>query len=114
MAGALIALAGTSIAAAGLARLRRLGTTPDPIDIESATKLATDGIYRWTRNPMYLGMILVLVGWALALGAALAWVGPPAFALYIQRFQIVPEEAAMARKFGEDFERYRKTTRRWL
>jgi protein-S-isoprenylcysteine O-methyltransferase Ste14 len=72
------------------------------------------GPFRFTRNPMYLGLTSLLFAWATYLGSPLAVLGPVAFVLYITRFQIMPEEQAMAAKFGADYEAYRKTVRRWI
>jgi protein-S-isoprenylcysteine O-methyltransferase Ste14 len=63
---------------------------------------------------MYLGMLFVLLGWAVYLSALWPWAGPGLFALYITRFQILPEERALAALFGNDFAEYRKRVRRWL
>ena len=63
---------------------------------------------------MYLGLTLLLTGWAIYLGAWLALVGPVVFVAYMTRFQIVPEERAMSAKFGEAYEAYRRGVRRWV
>jgi protein-S-isoprenylcysteine O-methyltransferase Ste14 len=80
----------------------------------AASSLVTGGIYRWTRNPMYLGMALALAGWGLYLGnfGALALVG--LFVMYIDRYQIDPEERALTARFGDAFAAYRRRVRRWL
>ena len=67
-----------------------------------------------TVNPMYLGLLLVLAGWAIYLSNAVTFVGPLLFLLYINRFQIVPEERALAARFGLAFDDYRRRTRRWI
>jgi protein-S-isoprenylcysteine O-methyltransferase Ste14 len=72
------------------------------------------GAYRFTRNPMYLGLLLVLFGWAAALSSALTLAGPVIFAEYISRFQIKPEERALAALFGSQYEQYKRRVRRWL
>ena len=78
------------------------------------TSLVAGGVYRFTRNPMYLGLLLVLAGWAVFLSNALAFALLPAFIAYIGRFQIAPEERALAAKFGTEYEAYRTEVRRWL
>ena len=90
------------------------GTTINPVAINTASSLVTTGIYRVSRNPMYVSLTALLV--ALSLGLSNLWllVGPLFFALYITRFQIVPEERVMSTKFGSEFEAYRKQVRRWL
>jgi protein-S-isoprenylcysteine O-methyltransferase Ste14 len=108
------ALAGLAVAVAGVVSFRRARTTVNPMRPETASHLVMSGIYRRTRNPMYLGMLLVLVGWALFLANALAFVFPIAFVLLMNRLQIVPEEAALAARFGAEFADYRAEVRRWL
>ena len=81
---------------------------------ESASSLVVSGIYRFTRNPMYLGMLLVLSGWAIFLSNALSFLFLPAYVVYMNRFQIGPEERALAAKFPQPFADYRSEVRRWL
>ena len=92
----------------------RAKTTVNPLKPDAASALVVRGIYRWTRNPMYLAMLLVLVAWAciVANWAALAIL--PLFMIYLNRFQIVPEERALHARFGAQFENYRRKVRRWL
>ena len=71
-------------------------------------------VYRYTRNPMYVGLLLLLVGWAAFLCAPWALAGPLAFHAYIERFQIVPEERALLSMFGESYGGYKARVRRWL
>lgn len=112
--GACVLVAGLAIVAAGAVRFRRVGTTIDPTQPERASSLVVSGVYRITRNPMYLGFALMLVAWALVLGAAIAWPGPLLFAVYIQRFQILPEERALRAAFGDAFDEYARRVRRWI
>lgn len=109
-----IAVAGVGTAFTGVLAFRNARTTINPLKPEDATSVVTSGVYRFTRNPMYLGLNLVLLAWALFLSAPWAFVGPPAFVLYITRFQIVPEERALARLFGPAFADYRAKVRRWI
>jgi protein-S-isoprenylcysteine O-methyltransferase Ste14 len=81
---------------------------------EAATRLVTGGVYGWTRNPMYLGWLPILAGWAAYLQHPLSLLVVPLFMLYLTRFQIVPEERALSAKFGEQFDAYRQRVRRWL
>lgn len=92
----------------------RAGTTFNPLRPASATSLVTSGIYRHTRNPMYLGDSVILLGWALYLGNAAAFVAVPAFMLYITRFQIQPEERYLSARFPEAYASFCKRTPRWL
>lgn len=108
------AVAGAATALAGVAALRRASTTLDPTRPESAGALVTDGIYRATRNPVYLGFLLALIGWGVWLGHPGSLLLVPLFPLYLNRFQIEPEERALGARFDEAFERYARETRRWL
>ena len=112
--GATAALLGLAISLSGVAAFKHARTTVDPRRPTEATTLVTSGIYRYSRNPMYLGVLLVLIGWALYLGnlvSALLIVG---FALYINRYQILPEERLLQEKFGADFLAYKDKVRRWI
>ena len=109
-----IALAGAATALAGDLEFRRAKTTINPLKPQNATALVTLGVYRFTRNPMYLGLTLVIVGWAAFLCSAWALAGPVVFVLYISRFQIEPEEKILAAKFGAAYAEYVCRVRRWL
>lgn len=109
-----LAVLGGAISAAGIVSFRRARTTVNPTRPEAASALVATGIYRFTRNPMYLGLFLVLASWAVYLSNAVAFAGPLLFVLYINRFQIAPEERALAAKFGAAFDDYRRRTRRWI
>lgn len=111
---AVIAVAGGAFALAGDLEFKRARTTINPFKPENSTTLVTSGIYRVTRNPMYVGLTLVLVGWAAFLCSAWALPGPVVFVLYITRFQVVPEERALAVKFGAAYAQYTAHVRRWL
>lgn len=111
-----IALAGPGLvlALAGVLAFRRARTTIHPQRPEEASALVCSGVYRFTRNPMYLGLLLVLAGWGALLGSLPALLLLAAFVAWIDRFQIVPEERALQRKFGAAFEAYRRQVRRWV
>ena len=109
-----IAALGVGIALAGVVEFRRAQTTVNPLKPETSSRLVTSGIYRHTRNPMYLGMAVVLLAWAAWLGSAWSLPGIAMFAAYLTRFQILPEEAALQRIFGKEFAEYRERVRRWL
>jgi protein-S-isoprenylcysteine O-methyltransferase Ste14 len=109
-----LALVGGGIAVAGVIAIRRAQTTVNPRKPETATALVCSGIYTITRNPMYLGLLAFLIAWAVYLSSAWALLGPLAFIFYITRFQIVPEERALASLFGADYAAYRARVRRWL
>ena len=84
------------------------------VAIQRGHTLVTTGIYRFTRNPMYVGLFFVLLAWAVFLSSAWALVGPVAFMQYINRFQIVPEERVLATMFGATYAEYKARVRRWL
>jgi protein-S-isoprenylcysteine O-methyltransferase Ste14 len=89
-------------------------TTINPFDPSRASVLVTGGIYRLTRNPMYLSLLLLLVAYAMRLESWVQWVGPALFAAYVTRFQIIPEERILTMKFGAAFLAYMRRTRRWI
>ena len=105
---------GLGIALAGVASFRRARTTVSPLKPETASTLVTSGVYRLTRNPMYLGVLVIVVGWAVFLANAVAFLLAPVFVLYMNRFQIGPEEKALAARFGSEFSAYQRRVRRWL
>ena len=107
-------LIGIGISLSGIVAFRRAKTTASPLRLSAASSLVTGGVYRFTRNPMYLGLLLVLLGWALFLRNGAAFVLLPCFMLYLNRFQIAPEERALASRFGEAFDAYKNRTRRWI
>jgi protein-S-isoprenylcysteine O-methyltransferase Ste14 len=109
-----LALTGVAFDLAGLLAFRRARTTINPMRPQAASSLVESGVYRLTRNPMYVGLFLVLCGWAAFVASWWSLVGPFAFAGYIRRFQIAPEERALAARFGEPYLRYRARVRRWL
>jgi protein-S-isoprenylcysteine O-methyltransferase Ste14 len=109
-----LAVSGIAISAAGAWSFWRARTTVNPHRPEATSSLVATGIFRFTRNPMYLGLFLVLAGWAAHLANAAALPGPLLFALYVTRFQILPEERVLATKFGPEFDAYRRRTRRWI
>ena len=112
--GLVAALTGFGIAISGVIAFRRAHTTVSPLKPETASRLVTSGLYRFTRNPMYLGLCLVLTGWAFFLSSALMLLGPLAFIVYITRFQIVPEERMLSMLFREAFADYQAKVRRWI
>ena len=113
-ASAALVLIGFLLAAVGVAQFRRSRTTVNPLSPNQASTVVTTGLYRVSRNPMYLGMALVLLGvaaWGSALAGYLLVVG---FCWYLTRFQIIPEERALLAAFGEEFAQYMGRVRRWI
>jgi protein-S-isoprenylcysteine O-methyltransferase Ste14 len=98
----------------GLLAFRAARTTVNPLHPEKASALVSAGVYRVTRNPMYVGMLSLLLAWAAFLATPVALVGPLLFALYITRFQIIPEERILRERFGEPYVEYMKQVRRWI
>ncbi|WP_227520440.1 methyltransferase family protein [Marinobacter sp. LV10R510-11A] len=109
-----ILLMGVAFSVAGVISFRLARTTINPSRPEKASALVSTGIYRVTRNPMYLGILLVLVAWALFLSSAWGLLAAVGFVLYMNHFQIAPEEHALSELFGKEFESYKASVRRWL
>jgi protein-S-isoprenylcysteine O-methyltransferase Ste14 len=111
----LLVATGLAFDLAGLRAFLARRTTVNPMRPERATSLVTDGVYRITRNPMYIGMVFLLLAWGLYLADAAALVlGPVVYVLYLNRFQIGPEERVLLGLFGEQYRGYMARVRRWL
>lgn len=108
------ALGGGLIMAAGVLAFRRAKTTVNPLAPHTSSAMVTAGIYRYIRNPMYLGMALALAGVALWTASVPGGLLVPVFGAYLSRFQIQPEERALMARFGPAFEAYCARVRRWL
>lgn len=108
------ALAGLLMVLISVRSFAKEETTVNPIAPEKAGRLVTTGPYRFTRNPMYLGMLLLLVAVALAIQNTTALGGPLLFMASITFLQIIPEEWVLKENFGSAFAAYRRQTRRWL
>lgn len=109
-----VSVFGLAAALAGVAEFRRAQTTVDPTDPGKSSAVVTSGIYRLTRNPMYLGFLLVVIAWAVYLANPWTLIGPLGFILYMNRFQIAPEERILTARFGATFEQYMRAVRRWI
>ncbi len=92
----------------------RAKTTPHPFQEEKASTLVTTGFYQYSRNPMYLGLLLLLIGWAIRLGSATPFMLLPLFVMVITSKQIIREEKALGEIFGEEYLIYKSRVRRWL
>lgn len=114
MVAYLFALTGLAISVISMVAFRRAQTTMDPKHPASASNLISSGIYRYSRNPMYLGVLLVLAGWGIYLGNVLSLLCLLIFVAYITLFQIIPEERLLSEKFGVAFDNYKSEVRRWL
>ena len=111
---AVLGAVGASLDVVALAYFFRARTTFNPLDPSAASALVTGGVYRFTRNPMYLGLALLLLAWGIYLANVAALALMPVFVLYINRFQIAPEERALRARFGAGFHAYCARVRRWL
>jgi protein-S-isoprenylcysteine O-methyltransferase Ste14 len=109
-----LAAVGVSLDAIALFHFLRSRTTINPLKPDAASALVTGGIYRLTRNPMYLGLAMLLAAWAIYLGNLAALATVPLFILYMNRFQIAPEERVLEARFGAQYTAYRARVRRWL
>lgn len=111
---AVLALVG--LVAIGLPKLAfaRMRTTVNPLRPSNATSLVTHGLHGVSRNPMYIGQVLVLAAWALHLGHAIAALCVPLQIAWLTRFQILPEERALEARFGDAWRAYRARVPRWL
>ena len=109
-----LAAIGALTCVTGIVSFRRAKTTVNPMKPNSTSSLVVSGIYKYTRNPMYLGFTLVLLGWAAFLSNLAALALLPAFVLYINRFQIMPEEHVLACLFPHTYPAYRARVRRWI
>jgi protein-S-isoprenylcysteine O-methyltransferase Ste14 len=112
--GWVVGLLGISTCILGVAACKRAKTTVNPTKPELSSSLVTSGIYRCTRNPMYFGFLLMLTGWAAARANMVAFLALPAFVLYMNQFQIKPEERALLSIFGHQFRAYCSNVRRWI
>lgn len=113
-AAAVVLLAGLAFSIRAMRSFRHAGTTVNPVRIENASNLVTNGVYRISRNPMYVGVTLDLCALALFLDCFWTLIGPAIFMAYTTRFQIMPEERILAMKFGDAYRDYCRRVRRWL
>ena len=99
---------------AGVLSFKLAKTTVNPSKPEQASKLITSGIYRLSRNPMYVGLAFILVAWGIWLSSLWALLCVAGFIAYLTFFQIMPEERALTKLFGEEYIAYKAKVRRWL
>ena len=112
--GSFMIISGLIIILSAITLFKKYQTTITPLNPSNATKLITDGIYKFSRNPMYLGLLLVLVGISIILNLTGGFFFIILFILYINLFQIIPEENAMVDLFKDEFLEYKKNVRRWI
>lgn len=106
--------AGAVFSVAGVVSFKKASTTVNPITPGASSVLVTSGIYKTSRNPMYLGFLFFLIGWGLFLSNLYSLALCAGFVLYMNRFQIQPEEKALESAFGAEFLAYKERVRRWL
>ena len=106
--GSFMMISGLIIILSAIILFKKYQTTITPLNPSNATKLITDGIYKFSRNPMYLGLLLVLVGISIILNLTGGFFLIPLFILYLNLFQIIPEENAMVDLFKDEFLEYKK------
>jgi len=109
-----LASVGVVVGVSGMVSFWRARTTMNPIKPMATSSLVTSGVFRLTRNPMYLSLLLYLLAWAAYLSNVLALLFAPVFMLYINEFQIKPEERALSSLFGPEYAAYKERVRRWL
>jgi protein-S-isoprenylcysteine O-methyltransferase Ste14 len=102
------------IGLAGIWSFRKARTTVNPFRPQNCSALVRSGIFARTRNPMYLALLIALIGWGCFLANPFSLALSPLFAAYLNRFQIRPEERALQAAFGAEFTAYRRAVRRWL
>lgn len=112
--GAPVFLAGLAINAWPKLLFRRAGTTVNPLRPELSSALITSGPYRCSRNPMYLGYALALLGWVICMGKPFGLIVVVLFVCYVTIFQIRPEERQLAARFPVEYTAYKKAVRRWV
>ena len=112
--GVLPIAAGLALDMASILLFQRAGTTVSPMNPGKTSMLVVDGVFRFSRNPMYLGLVLQLLGCALWFGTASSFLIPPLFVMILTAWQIQPEESALREKFGDAYLRYQSQTPRWL
>ena len=107
-------LLGIIILITAVLSFKRQSTTVSPLQPEKASYLVVSGIFKYSRNPMYLGMLLILISMTIKFNFVGGILIIFAFITFITKFQIIPEETALERLFGKEFTRYKKKTKRWV
>ena len=112
--GSIMIISGFIIILSSIILFKKYKTTITPLNPSNSTKLITVGIYKFSRNPMYLGLLLVLLGISFMINIIGGFLLIPLFILYLNLFQIIPEENAMVDLFKDEFLDYKKNVRRWI
>lgn len=114
VAAGLLAAVGTFFAVAGVYSFHRAKTTVNPRKPDATSALVTSGVYRCTRNPMYVGFFCALLAWGAYLSNLWALLLPVCYVAYMNLFQIQPEERVLEETFGKNYVLYKHTVRRWI
>ena len=112
--GSFMIIIGLVIILSAIILFKKYQTTITPLNPFNATKLITEGIYKFSRNHMYLGLLMVLIGISIILNPIGGILLIPLFILYLNLFQIIPEENAMVDLFKDEFSEYQKNVRKWI
>ena len=111
---AVVAVVGALLAILGVYEFRRARTTVNPLTPDNARRVVKGGVFRYSRNPMYLGMALLLLALALYQSHVLSFAWVAGYVTYLNRFQILPEERALEARFGDEYRAYARAVRRWI
>ena len=98
----------------GIIEFRKYKTTLNPLKPEESSALLTTGVFKFSRNPIYLALLNLLISFSIYLGSFLGLIILPLFVIYMNQFQIKPEEKAMLKLYGKEFENYCSNVRRWI
>jgi protein-S-isoprenylcysteine O-methyltransferase Ste14 len=109
-----VTFVGAMIILSGIWQFRKAHTTVDPTSPEKASQLVSSGIYRFTRNPMYLGMLVIVAASVIKFGNAYGLIALPLFVVYMNYFQIEPEERIIEGIFADEYVQYKNKVRRWI
>ena len=112
--GIVVSIAGLLLLAVSVKSFINNNTTINPLNLKKSTYLVTNGLFRFSRNPMYLGMLFFLVGTSIILNIIGGLIISILFIFYMNFFQIIPEEKALENLFGKDYRNYKKNIRRWI
>ncbi len=112
--GVLLILTGAGIDLWSVFQFRGQNTTINPLSPEKTKSLVIHGLYNYSRNPMYLGMLLILLGWICLLGHVSSLLVLPIFIMTLNYLQIMPEEQQLQQLFGDSYSQYCRSVRRWL
>ena len=105
---------GSAFLVFALSSFKKQKTTISPLQPEKASALVISNVYKYSRNPMYLGMLFILISLAISYNIIGGIIAISIFIFFITKFQIKPEEVQMEKLFGEKYAQYKKRTRMWI